>query len=74
LSDPTKATAKAYGVLVDEGYADRWTFIIGTDGRVLDVMKGVAPRTHGKDLEARLAQLGVARRPASASASSSAPH
>ncbi len=62
LSDPTKETAKAYGVLTDAGYADRWTFIIGKDGTILDVMKDVSPRTHGKDLAAKLAELGVPKR------------
>ena len=62
LSDPTKETAKAYGVLTDGGYADRWTFIIGKDGTILDVMKDVSPRTHGKDLAAKLAELGVPKR------------
>lgn len=27
LSDPTKETAKAYGVLSERGFASRWTFI-----------------------------------------------
>src|SRR4030095_4089243 len=29
LSDPTKETAKAYGVLSERGMANRWTFYIG---------------------------------------------
>ena len=62
LSDPTKAIAKAYGVLTDDGYADRWTFIIGADGKILDVMKNVSPKVHGKDLAAKLAELGVPKR------------
>jgi peroxiredoxin Q/BCP len=64
LSDPSKATAKAFGVLSDDGYAERWTFIIGTDGKILEVMKNVSPRKHGKDLAAKLAELGVAKRAA----------
>jgi peroxiredoxin Q/BCP len=62
LSDPTKSVAKAYGVLMEGGYAGRWTFIIGTDGKILDVIKNVSPKQHGKDLAAKLAELGVARR------------
>ena len=62
LSDPTKAVATAYGVLTKGGYADRWTFIIGKDGKILDVMKDVSPKQHGKDLAAKLAELGVPRR------------
>ena len=59
LSDPTKAIAKAYGVLTEKGYAARWTFIIGKDGKILDVLKDVSPKQHGKDLAAKLAALGV---------------
>jgi peroxiredoxin Q/BCP len=63
LSDPTKSTAQAYGVLDPTGqYATRWTFVIGKDGKVLDVMKNVSPGHHGTDLAAHLAELGVARR------------
>ena len=62
LSDPTKSVAKAYGVLTKGGYADRWTFIIGKDGKILDVMKNVSPKQHGKDLAAKLAELGVPKR------------
>lgn len=62
LSDPTKEVAKAYGVLTDGGYADRWTFIIGGDGKILDVIKKVSPKQHGKDLAAKLAELGVPKR------------
>jgi peroxiredoxin Q/BCP len=47
---------------MDNGkYADRWTFIIGPDGKILDVLKDVDPGSHGKDLAAKLAELGVAR-------------
>jgi peroxiredoxin len=77
LSDPKKETATAYGVLMDNGkYANRWTFISGPDGKILDVLKDVAPGSHGKDLAAKLAELGVARRegaPASGSASAAPP-
>ncbi len=33
LSDPTKATAKAYGALMAMGFASRWTFYIGKESR-----------------------------------------
>jgi peroxiredoxin Q/BCP len=63
LSDPTRAVARAYGVLDESGeYADRWTFIIGKDGTILDVMKNVSAAHHGRDLARRLGELGVARR------------
>jgi peroxiredoxin Q/BCP len=65
LSDPTKATAQAYGVLNDQyGVANRWTFYIGKDGRILaidkDVNKHVA--TSAEDMAAELGQLGVAKK------------
>ena len=42
LSDPTKETAKAYGVLNEEhGVANRWTFYIGKDGRIAYIDKDV---------------------------------
>ena len=62
LSDADKTTAAAYGVLMPErGMASRWTFYIGTDGKILFVDKSVKPPTAGQDMAARLAELGVAR-------------
>ncbi len=57
LSDPTKEVATAYGVLGASGYASRWTFYIGADGRVLDIDKKVSPSTHGADVARRLTEL-----------------
>jgi peroxiredoxin Q/BCP len=57
LSDPTKETARAYGVLAPSGYASRWTFYIGADGRILDIDKQVTPSTHGADIVRRLTEL-----------------
>jgi peroxiredoxin Q/BCP len=54
LSDPTKAAARAYGVLAPSGYASRWTFFIGADGRILDIDKHVAASTHGDDVLRRV--------------------
>lgn len=63
LSDPTKATATAYGVVdPDQPFASRWTFFIGTDGRIAFVDKRVTPATHGQAVAGRLAELGVPRR------------
>lgn len=61
LSDPGKETARAYGVLRAGLYAARQTFIIGKDGRVLDIDTKVRARSSGQDLVARLETLGVAR-------------
>jgi peroxiredoxin Q/BCP len=58
LSDPTKDVARAYGVLAPSGYASRWTFYIGADGRILDIDKKVSPASHGADVAKRLAELG----------------
>jgi peroxiredoxin Q/BCP len=63
LSDPTKAVAKAYGVVGRlMPWASRWTFYIGLDGRILYIDTDVKAATAGADIAARLAQLGVARR------------
>lgn len=65
LSDPTMATAKAYGVLNEErGFANRWTFYIGKDGKILAIDKDVSKRlaTSAEDMAAKLGQLGVPMR------------
>jgi peroxiredoxin Q/BCP len=62
LSDPGKDVARAYGVVGgDRQAAARWTFYIGIDGRLLYIDKDVKTTSHGKDVAARLAELGVAR-------------
>jgi thioredoxin-dependent peroxiredoxin len=62
LSDPSTETARAYGVLGATGFAHRWTFMIGRDGRILAVEKNVSVASHGKDIAERLAVLGVQER------------
>ena len=63
LSDPTKAVAKAYGVVdEDQPFATRWTFFIGLDGRIMHIDKRVNPATQGKMIAAKLSELGVPRR------------
>ena len=59
LSDPTKVTANAYGVLNQRGMANRWTFYIGKSGQILYIDKEVRPRTSSEDMAARLGELGV---------------
>jgi len=59
LSDPTKEVARAYGVLGASGYASRWTFYIGADGRLLAIDKKVSAASHGRDIVARLTELGI---------------
>ena len=59
LSDPGKDTARAYGMLGPSGFASRWTFYIGADGRILDIDTHVRAASHGRDVAARLTQLGI---------------
>jgi thioredoxin-dependent peroxiredoxin len=59
LSDPSRRVARAYGVLGASGFASRWTFYIGLDGRILDIDKRVRTASHGHDVTARLTALGI---------------
>ena len=60
LSDPSKTTAQAYGVVAGEAkFASRWTFYIGKDGKLLHVDRAVKAGAHGTDIAAKLKELGV---------------
>lgn len=60
LSDPTKETATAYGVLSSPtGVARRWTFYIGKDGRILAIDKAIKVATSAEDMAAKLGELKV---------------
>jgi peroxiredoxin Q/BCP len=63
LSDPSKETAKAYGV-VHEGrpVAERWTFFIGPNGKILAVDQEVKAAQHGEDIAKKLEELGVKKK------------
>ena len=63
LSDPEKNVAKAYGV-VHEGRAfpERWTFIIGADGNILQIDKKVKAASHGQDLVEQMQKLKIPRK------------
>ena len=61
LSDPTKETARAYGVLSSGGYAKRQTFYIDVDGVISAIDTDVKPATSAEDMAAMLGQLGVAK-------------
>lgn len=61
LSDPTKATAKAYGVLSERGFASRWTFYIDKEGRIAHIDRAVKAGTAGQDVAVKLGELGVAK-------------
>jgi peroxiredoxin len=45
-------------VLSASGYASRWTFYIGADGRILDIDKKVSAASHGRDVVAKLTEPG----------------
>ena len=65
LADPTKDTATKYGVLADFSrfnlgmVANRWTFYIGRDGKILHIDKQVRPAQAGQDIAAKLKELNV---------------
>ena len=61
LSDPTKATAKAYNVLSMGSFAKRHTFYIGTDGTILKIDESVQPKTSAQDMATTLGELGIAK-------------
>ncbi len=50
--------ASAYGVLSGKNAA-RWTFYIGADGKILHIDKKVNAGEAGKDVAAKLKELGV---------------
>ena len=63
LSDPTKDTAKSYGVLAPNGaVAQRWTFYIDKDGKISYIDKAIKPATSAEDMIARLGDLKVTHR------------
>ncbi len=60
LSDPEGAVARAYGVTgAVQKFASRWTFYIGTDGKILYIDKDVNSKTHADDVAKKLKELGV---------------
>ena len=68
LADPSKATAKAYGVIrtdrpPDQQFAVRWTFFIGPDGRIRHIEKNPTTATAGQVMLKNLEELGVKKKP-----------
>ena len=60
LSDPDSSVAKKFGVLNAGGTAaQRWTYYIGADGKILFIDKSVKTMSHGSDVAAKLKELGV---------------
>lgn len=62
LANPTKDVANAYGVLMSAGFARRWTFYIGPDGKILHIDKAVSAGTAGPDMVKQLAALNVPKK------------
>lgn len=63
LSDPTKATAKAYNVLKpDGGVTNRHTVYIGKDGKILEIDTAVTPASSVTDIIAKLEKHGVEKK------------
>src|SRR4029453_3580356 len=61
LSDPTKETAKAYGVLNEQaGVANRWTFYIDKTGKVAAIDAAVRPASSAEDMIAKMNELKFA--------------
>ena len=61
LSDTSKETAAKYGVLMPQGFSNRWTFYIDKSGRIAEIDKDVAKRleTSADDMAAKLASMKV---------------
>lgn len=60
LSDPSKKTAKAYGVVtLTRPFPHRWTFYIGKDGKILKIDKKVRAGNDGANAAEALETLGV---------------
>lgn len=59
LSDVSKEIANKYGVLGRSGFANRWTFYIDPDGKILHIDKAVKPASSGPDMVAMLGELKI---------------
>jgi peroxiredoxin Q/BCP len=68
LADPSRETARKYGVLADYSkfmlgeVANRWTFYIGPDGKIRDIDKKVNPANSGVDVVSHLKTLNAPTR------------
>ena len=63
LADPSKDVAKAYGVIrtdvpPEKQFAQRWTFYIGGDGKILAIEKTPTTATAGEVMVKKLEELG----------------
>ena len=62
LADESKEMVDAYGALMGAGFANRWTYYIGKDGKILYIDKAVKAGDHGKAIAEKLKELGVAKK------------
>jgi peroxiredoxin Q/BCP len=63
LSDPGREVARAYGALdTQKNIAQRWTFYIGADGKILKIDRDIKNATAGADVAGTLASLGLEQR------------
>ena len=58
LADPTKEMTGDYDVLMEVGFANRWTYYIDKDGMILKIDKETNPATAGRDLTQTMDELG----------------
>jgi peroxiredoxin Q/BCP len=62
LSDVSKEIANKYGVIGKFGVANRWTFYIAPDGKILYIDKEVKPASSGPDMVAKMTELKVPKK------------
>jgi len=62
LSDPDKGVARSYGVLGALGMPKRATVYIDATGKIAHLDADVSPSRHGKDVAAKLAELGAPKK------------
>jgi peroxiredoxin Q/BCP len=61
LSDPEKTVTNAYGAVSKRfiGFANRWSFYIDKEGKIVHIEDSVKPGSAGPDVVAKLGELGI---------------
>ena len=62
LSDPEKKLTGAIGVLHAMGFANRWTYYLDKDGKILKIDKEVQVASAGADLARIMGELGFPKK------------
>lgn len=57
LANPDKDMVEAYGALMPRGFANRWTYYIGSDGTILKIDKDTDPATAGEVMARTMGEL-----------------